>query len=209
MEIRRELPDAIEELVLFDRQEMPRSPQPVAQRHVPSAPPAAAEEPRRREAPDPRQAESVMARIRALTRQRTGSVQPAETAPRAATQAREPVASEAARLEPAPRPRDESLRTAPARRVYAADGVESEVQPVSDPRLPRPADSARNTLSRGESRREPERDTVQVSFGSVVVHVEPEHVPAAAATAAQNARPSPHLSAEADNRWARSFLDRI
>lgn len=203
MEIRRELPDAIEDMVVFEPQQVPRAHQPLQQE------PREPVEMRMREAPDPRQAESVMARIRALTRQRTSPQQPGmEAVPRTADTQREPVIAEPKIDKVMPTPATESTRREAKHKVYLADDVESEVQPMTS-RAARAINSSRSTQPRSEPQRTPQGDTVQVSFGSVVVHVEPEALPAPVVAKNVPTRAASNLNADADNRWARSFLDRV
>jgi hypothetical protein len=200
IEIRREYPDAIEESVVFDAGEMQRAARPV--------------EPRRtlrpeREATDPRQVESVMARIRALTGQKRPSTpdsppkpQPGEAGLRA------PAPTTSHWVQANPTPTADRPPPAPLRERYVADGVERELRPLEEARRTRTASAPDVATKRFEARRESERDSVQVSFGTIVVHVDPEPAPrVASAPPAGNASP-PAAAAEAESRWARSFLDR-
>lgn len=173
IEVRRELPDAIEESIVFDPGEMP----PI---HAPTRELARPQTTTAKEAPDPRQAESVLARVRALTGQRHRPAQPpAAAAAQAGTQQPLPKQPEqVAATWPA-----ETLRPSPVRAMYVADTKEH----VAGAR---------------------EKDIVQVNFGSIVVHVEPEAAPAPQAPQPARQRPAANSAADADNRWMRSFLDR-
>ncbi len=198
MDIRREFPDAIEESVVFDHDEVP---QPQAQ----SREPANLHTKPVSEAPDPRQAESVLARVRALTRQRHLRMQPlAPVAAQTGTQQLMPKQPEEfAATWPAEKPRPSPIRT-----IYPADSMDKDIVSVLESRVPRPAPSGRNANAQGNARRENERDTVQVNFGSIVVHVEPEAAPAPQAPQPARQRPTAYSATDADNRWTRSFLDR-
>lgn len=199
MEIRQEYSDAIVDSVVFDPDEMPGPQAPDREPEMLRANPV-------REAPDPRQVESVMARVRALTRQRQLRTQP--SAPDSTT------ADVPARLLPK-QPEEvaatwpaEKPRPAPVRALYVADTKEKGVEQVQEPRLVRPPNTARQIAAQPNVRREVERDTVQVSFGSIIVHVEPETTPIPQAPQPARQRPAANSASDADNRWTRSFLDR-
>jgi hypothetical protein len=186
LESRREHPDAIEESVDFDGGE--RS-------HVPRD---------GRETPDPREVESLMGRIRALTGQASPSNRP--SVPPAQTDAANPAGVPARAGREAPfdaRSPVDALRVVPVRARYLADGADGEERAADTAR----AVKAPGTVgTRPDARHEAGSEPVQVSFGSIVVHVDPAPVPAAA----QPARPAPAsaVPTEADGRWARSYLDR-
>lgn len=173
MEVRRELPNAIEESMVFDSGEIPPVHVAAREPHRPQAKTA-------NEALDPKQAESGLARVRALTGQRHRIAQPpVPAAAKAGTQ--QPLLKEPEQIA-ATRPA-ETPRPSPIRAMHVADTKE----PVANAT---------------------EKDIVKVSFGSIVVHVEPEAVPAPQAPQPARQRTSVHSAAEADNRWMRSFLDR-
>ena len=204
MEVRRELDDAIVESVVFDPAEM---------QWLPGHEPA-------RDTPDPRQAESVMARVRALTGQREAARQGGKQAYAAGT---DPDAGRASVVQTMPELSGEVAASRQGgKRAYAAApdagmasvartmprlSGEVEVTRLEEPHAVRVAAESRVPHASADSRRESDHDSVQVSFGSIVIHVEPE--PAVISPQPAPSRPAQTYATEADSRWMRSFLDRM
>ncbi|MDE3150500.1 MAG: hypothetical protein KGL37_13605 [Acidobacteriota bacterium] len=195
-EMRRELQDAIEELVVFDGGPEERLPQ-MRQATPNPAPP--------RELPDPKQAESVLDRVRALVGERARK-QPSE-------------GTETCGL-PAEAPRDMRLdapsEKPPSQIAQPVSLHQRDEIPRATPRMiqePRIAQPARSLYAAGDSfaaKADNAREGAQLSIGSIVVHVEPE-APLQVAPPAARPRPTRMGAVQRqalDGRWMRSYLDR-
>jgi hypothetical protein len=196
-EVRREFPDAIEESVEFDASPKHHS----ASQQMSAAPSRWM----KRESPDPQQAESVLARVRALTRDK-GVGRPSGDADTRSTFVE---GSSRVRLE-ADSERQQKRMPPPDTARAAEEVTHSNLQSVQEPRGVQPVASSYSANAPFSAKHENVQEGTQLSIGSIVVHIEPE-APAHVAPPAARPRLSGSAAADSqsmDSRWMRSYLDR-
>jgi len=195
-EMRRELQDAVEELIVFDAGPEERLPQ-MRQAAPNPAPP--------RELPDPKQAESVLARVRALVGERVRK-QWSEGTETCGLPAESP---RNMRLD-APSERPPSQIAQPVSLHQGDELPRATPRTIQEPRIAQPA---RSLYAAGDSfaaKADNAREGALLNIGSIVVHVEPE-APVQVAPSAARLQPPRKGTAERqalDGRWMRSYLDR-